>query len=138
MLPTKQDINIHDSLDERTAAEHFLNKTLAQAEAMFLENSLEYQEDLMWMGPKALGFYLPAVLGYLQSDASTGDAQLISSLEAMLEFRLEQEGISVAAGPARELVDYVISHYEKFEVDPGVYSDLLKSYRQLKARLQGL
>ena len=32
-LPTKDEINVHESLDEISACEHFLNKTLEEAEA---------------------------------------------------------------------------------------------------------
>ena len=51
-LPTHQDINAFDSLDEQTACKHFLGKSLTEAEALFAENSLYYQEDLMFMGGK--------------------------------------------------------------------------------------
>ena len=43
-LPTEADINIHDSLDERSAVEHFLGKDLNQAEALFHENFICYQK----------------------------------------------------------------------------------------------
>lgn len=39
-LPTCREINVYDSLDERSACEHFLGKTLEEAEALFRENSL--------------------------------------------------------------------------------------------------
>jgi hypothetical protein len=41
-LPTRDDINVHDSLDERSACEHFFGKTLEGAETLFRENSLYY------------------------------------------------------------------------------------------------
>lgn len=44
-LPTRQDINVNDSLDERTAYKHFLSKSLTEADALFAENSAYYQED---------------------------------------------------------------------------------------------
>ena len=52
-LPTAEEINVFDSLDERCAVKNFLGKDLDQAQALFREISLYYQEDLMWMGPKA-------------------------------------------------------------------------------------
>jgi hypothetical protein len=49
-LPSAEEINVFDSLDERSAVEHFLGKDLEQAEALFCEDLLCYWEDLMWMG----------------------------------------------------------------------------------------
>ena len=49
-LPTAADINVHDSLDEQHACQVFLGKSIDQAEALFRENGLFYQEDLMGMG----------------------------------------------------------------------------------------
>ena len=60
------------SLDEGSACKHFLGKTLTEAEALFREASLYYQEDLMWMGPRAFQFYLPAALNDLKSEAARG------------------------------------------------------------------
>lgn len=47
-LPTCQEINPHDDLDGRTASDHFLGKTLQQAEALFRESPIYYQSDLLW------------------------------------------------------------------------------------------
>jgi hypothetical protein len=57
-LPTAREINpIPEDLDGRCAERHFLGKTLDEAEALFRENSLCYQEDLMFMGVSAFRFY---------------------------------------------------------------------------------
>ena len=52
-LPTAEEINVFDSLDERCAVKNFLGKNQEQAHSLFRENFLRYQEDLMWMGPIA-------------------------------------------------------------------------------------
>lgn len=69
-VPTESEINIYDTLDEKRAVDHFLGKSVEQAEQLFIENSLKYQEDLMWMGPKAFYYYLESVLRYLQNPLS--------------------------------------------------------------------
>jgi hypothetical protein len=138
MLPTEEDINVYNSLDEQQAVKHFLNKTLEQAEAMFRDNSAYYQEDLMWMGPKAFQFYLQAVINYIKSDYSIGDSQIISALNAIIKFRFDEVGFSLAIDKVRDLVDYVINHYEKFDINSDVYGDLLGEYRQLQTQLQDL
>jgi hypothetical protein len=56
-LPTRQDINVHDSLDEPSAGEHFLGKSMEEAEALFRESSPFHQEDLMFTGASAFRFY---------------------------------------------------------------------------------
>ncbi|WP_435007341.1 hypothetical protein P12x_004665 [Tundrisphaera lichenicola] len=59
-LPSAEEINVFDSLDERAAVRRFLGKDLRQARELFRDNFLAYQEDLMRMGPRAFAFYLPA------------------------------------------------------------------------------
>ena len=87
-LPTRQEINVHDSLDEQSACEHFLGKTLEEAEALFRDNSLYYQEDLMFMGPIGFRFYVPALVNYIRSNAATGDADIINCFADCLSIAL--------------------------------------------------
>jgi hypothetical protein len=135
-LPTEKEINVYNSLDEITASEHFLNKTLEQAEALFRENSAYYQEDLMWMGPRAFQFYLQAAINYLKSDHSAGDAYMIDCLYEIVVFRSEEEQFLLALDVVRGMIEYVINNYEKFSVNQGIYGDLLEKYRQLQIQLK--
>ena len=58
-LPTVEEINpIPEDLDGQTAVQNFFGKSLEEAEALFRENSLCYQEDLMFMGASAFRFYV--------------------------------------------------------------------------------
>ena len=90
-LPTRNDINVFDSLDERIACDHFFGKSLEEAEQLFRELPLVYQEDLMWMGPVAFRYYVTAVIGYIKSDFATGDSDIINCYGGLLEFRLETD-----------------------------------------------
>lgn len=123
-LPSRDEINVHDSLDERSACDSFLGKTLEQAEALFHENSLDYQEDLMWMGPTAFCFYLPAFLNYLRSDSAT-DADL-SGLAMILEYRLENDATALPpiAPQVVSICRYILDHFGRDAVDPQLYGDL--------------
>jgi len=38
-IPSREDINVYGSLDERVACEHFLGKNLDEAEALFSRTS---------------------------------------------------------------------------------------------------
>ena len=88
-LPTESEINpIPDDLDGQVAVRHFLGKSVQDAVALFADNSLIYQEDLMWMGPKAFCFYLPAVLEHFRQES---DPDLVSFIASVLEFRLEHD-----------------------------------------------
>jgi hypothetical protein len=66
-LPTAKEIDPYNSLDGQAAAEHFSGKNLAEAEALFRENSPHYQEDLRWMGPVAFRFFAGEVIGIVES-----------------------------------------------------------------------
>jgi hypothetical protein len=125
-IPVREDINVHDSLDERSACEHFLGQTVEQAEALFRENSLVYQEDLMWMGPVAFRYYVHAAIRYIQSKEAIGDSGIINGLVALLEFRLEHEAAELVP-VARELISicgYMIEHYERFNLTPEIFGDV--------------
>ena len=133
-LPTRRDINVHDSLDERSACEHFLGKSLEQAEALFRENSLHYQEDLMFMGASAFRFYVQAAISYIQSEAATSDSDIINCFAGLLDHRLESEAEElVAVAPQLASVcRYILEHYGKFTVMPDIYGDLRPRFQTLE------
>src|SRR4051812_31482907 len=78
-------------LDERHAVEMFLGKTPEQAEAMFRENFLYYQEDLTYMRAPAFRFYLLPAIKYLLSNDASGNADAASTFSYVLEARLEND-----------------------------------------------
>jgi hypothetical protein len=133
-LPSRQEINVYDSLDERCACEHFLGKTLEQAETLFRENSLYYQEDLMFMGIVAFRFYVQAATSYIRSDASHGDSAIISCLVSILEFRLEHEAakITSVADQLASICSYIDKNYERFDLAPEIFGDLRPRFQQLQ------
>jgi len=61
---------------------------------LFGENSLAYQEDLMWMGPRAFCYYLPAVLEHFRRQS---DPELVGFIVSVLEFRLEHDAADIRA-----------------------------------------
>lgn len=134
-LPTKKQINVFNSLDEIKACDHFFNKTIEEAELLFLENSAYYQEDLMWMGIKAFKFYLEAVIHYLSSDAANEDDHFIDCLYAIISFRENEADFSIAKESVMRMVDYIITNYDKFSVSSEVYGDLLSKYKLLYQKL---
>lgn len=135
-LPAKDEINIYNSQDEIAACDHFCNKTLEEAEALFRENSLYYCEDLMWMGPRAFNFYLQAAINYLLSDYSIGDSDMINCLYSVMEYRLIEKEFPSAIDRVNTIIDYVLDNFDKFEVNTIIYGDLIEKYRQFKIQLK--
>jgi hypothetical protein len=133
-LPSREDINVFDSLDERVACRHFLGKDLDAAEALFRENSAYFEEDLLWMGPTAFRFYVEALIRYLRSDASEGDAGIVSCFAGILEFRLEnasEELRPIAPRLALACGD-ILRDYGRFQVDPEIWGDVGPRYSKLE------
>ena len=135
-LPTPDDFNVFNSLDEATASRHFLNKSLAEAEALFRDNSLTYCQDFMWMGARAFNFYLEALFNYLKSDDAIGDNDIVNCLLSVVEYRCNDAEFTSAIDRVRVMIDYVIANYGKFQVDHAIYGDLLKKYETLRDELR--
>ena len=134
-LPAAREINpVPTDLDGRCAERHFLGKTLQQAEALFREASIIYQEDLMFMGPIAFRFYVQAAISYIQSDAATEDSAIISCFASVLEHRLEFEAEElVAVAPQLAAIcRYILEHYERFCITAEINGDLRPRFQSLE------
>jgi len=136
-IPTPNEINVYDSLDERSACEHFLGKNIDEAELLFRENSIFYQEDLMWMGPVAFRYYVEAAIRYIHSDVAASDSDMISCFAGILEFRLKYESKELVPVAKRltSACAYVIEHWSRFDISPEIYGDLLARYTTLQRTL---
>ncbi|MBI2806731.1 MAG: hypothetical protein HYX68_17265 [Planctomycetes bacterium] len=146
-IPTAVEINVFDSLDERIAfdslderiaVEHFLGKNLADAEALFREDSTTYTGDLLAMGPWAFFYYVQAAINYLRSDASVGDREVARYFAATLDCRLIGAGpiVSIKAD-LRSTVEFILIHFDKFgfDKDTDEYCNVEHQYRLLLSRL---
>ncbi|MDB6131662.1 MAG: hypothetical protein JWM04_2769 [Verrucomicrobiales bacterium] len=121
--PTVEDINpVPADLDGQVAVLNFHGKSLAEAEALFREASIIYQEDLMFMGVRAFRFYVQAAISYIQSDAAAGDSDMINCFGGILERRLEfeaEELVAVAPQLASICRD-ILERYDRFVIAPEV------------------
>jgi hypothetical protein len=134
-LPTANEINpTGDSLDGKHAERMFLGKTLEEAEGLFRENSLFYQEDLMFMGPMGFRYYVFAAINYLRSGASEGDSDMASSFAGLLEQRVkfELKELSPIAGDLASICRYMVDNYGKFKVAAHIYGDVRSRYAALE------
>jgi hypothetical protein len=133
-LPTAKEIDPYGGLDGQVACKNFLGKSITEAEALFRENSLYYQEGLMWMGPIAFRFYVQAAIHYIQSEAATDDSAIASCMAAILEFRLEHEASELApiADHLASLCGYFLEHYERFDLTPEIFGDVRARFQALQ------
>lgn len=139
-LPSREDINVHDNLDERSACQHFLGKNLRDAEDLIRQNAFYYQEDLLFMGVTAFRFYVPALINYIQSDAAEGDSDIVNCFAMILEFRLERESndLRPIATTLAEACRYLLDNYDRFEVSEEIYGDLKSRFIELQRNLMVL
>lgn len=136
-IPTESEINVYDSLDEQWAVKNFLGKSLQEAEQLFQENFLRYQEDLMWMGPVAFAYYVQAAISYLLSEHSDRDACAASCFCALIGHRLEWEPEVIR--PVRQILHSAISQilpgFQRFECEIEIFGDLESQYKVLLEKL---
>ena len=140
-LPTEGELNpIPEDLDGQCAVKNFLGKNLAEAEEMFREAALVYQEDLMFMGPAAFRFYVQAAIRYLQRESAIRDSDMINCFASVLEFRLEYEADQLVpvAGVLSSVCGFIVLNYERFDVTPNICGDLRPRYEALQKCFQRL
>ncbi len=138
-LPTREEIDPYNDLDGRVACEHFLGKSVDEAVALFRENDIYYQEDLMWMGAPAFRFYWTAAEQYIRHE--TGDiSDFISHFASTLRFRLEYEAdeLRPVASQLAELCSYIVEHWSRFGEGTEVYGDVRARYEELRASFSQL
>ncbi|MEM7678737.1 MAG: hypothetical protein AAF449_22375 [Myxococcota bacterium] len=137
-LPTQSDINVFGSLNEQSAVEHFLGKDLLQAELLFKNNFLCYQEDLMWMGPKAFCFYVQAAVNYLLGPDSDGDSDAVSSFLICVQFQYDDHAkhLRSITGFLINAMESIASRVDRYECDVDIYGDVGMKYRGVIERLQ--
>lgn len=136
-IPIESQINVFDSLDERWAVKNFLGKSLDEAEALFRENFIHYQEALMWMGPVAFAFYAKAAMQYLLSAQSTGNSDAASSFGVLIQFRLdhELEALIPVKTDLCEFIRNLLPEISRFDCDPTVYGDVAGKYKLILEKL---
>jgi hypothetical protein len=120
-IPTREQINPYDDLDGREACDHFLGKSLEQAEALFRENGDYYGGNLMWMGPVAFRFYVQAAIWHIKNESEPRRLEIIPAFVSALEHRLEFEQAELVpiAAKLAEVCSYILEHYDVLGDLPG-------------------
>jgi hypothetical protein len=112
-----------DYLDEAWAYKNFHGKSFEEAVRLFEDNSLHYQEDLMYMPVKVFGYYLKAYIAYLTSDAARGDSDGASCFVRLIRFKAEHDREAIAQfWPIIEpALKHLVEHQEDYEADWEIY-----------------
>ncbi len=71
-LPSREDFVVYGDLDAIAAWEHFGGKSLDEARSLLDDNFLYYQEDFVFMGPRAFAFYAEAFAAYMEDAVAAG------------------------------------------------------------------
>lgn len=124
-------------LDERNAVEMFLGKTADEAEAMFRQNFVVYQEDLSNMRVPAFRFYVLPAMKYLVSEFADGDSDAASTFCFVLEdrFRRDPEALAPIAEMVVGVIRQILEKFDRFDCSPDIYGDVPARYRNIVARL---
>ena len=127
-IPNENDWQgIAEDLDYQNAYKNFFGKSIEEAQELFLEGTLCYHEDLMWMPMIPFQYYIHAYINYLLSDSSKEDTDYASCFLGLIEFLLEHEGLEYlgsAQTQVYETVKFILNHGEWFDWDEKNYGSL--------------
>src|SRR5688572_13085050 len=134
--PTKAELigysGLVTDLDARYVIKNFLGKTQEQAIEMFKRGAIT--EDFTYMASAGLCYYLPAALGYLQSEESTGHQEFAHGLMCALSsqvsiFGMRGEPIALI----KQITNYCDTHREKFglSAEEDLFDEYLQKIRKI-------
>lgn len=110
-LPTNEELcPFPENLDGQWVLQHLLGKDVQALHALLVENDAYYDGLFLYMGVKALPYYLPAATMRINDDDS--DGHFASGIAGFILFRLEYEGQElerIAGDEILSLCDAVVS-----------------------------
>ena len=113
------------TLDIPYAYKHFLGKTREEAVQLFVENSLLYQEDIMFMPAACFRYYVHSYMDYLMSDQSAGDSDGASCFFGVVDVR--HDDVRCADEHLKQTVRNVLarlaSRQSWYDASPEIYGD---------------
>ena len=125
-------------LDERSAAKIFLGKTQEEAIDIFAKNACLHVDCLRYMGENAFSYYFPAIIPYLESEKSVGDAEIILDINSIINTRLEHQikSIKLTIKEILYTLDYIMINYDKFDPYPHRFKNLKKKIKILYTKIK--
>ena len=143
-IPTETDWRSEPwNLDIPYAYRHFSTKSLEEAFDLFVDKSLYYQEDIMFMPLPCFRFYVMAYANYLLSDQSKDDSDGASCFFGLVESRRDDIRSS-----SEQLIAHIIrtlenlrENQEWFDADENIYGSFWAQsetcLKQIKAEQNG-
>jgi hypothetical protein len=127
-------------LDAKAAFEHFHGKTIAEAVRLFEDNSLYYQEDVMFMPSRVFGYYLFAYAMYLLSDAAADDLDGASCFIVLIDHkaRMQQADIVPIWNDVRQILEHLAANYGFYGASPEIYGSFRARCETIVRLLDGV
>lgn len=122
-------------LDANWAFKQFFGKSFTEAESMFQENAMYYQEDLQSMPSSPFNFYAPALAKYITSQRARDDSDGASSFLNMVKWVLQNQREIVAKETEQLLVeasDYVAKNQQLYDADVDIYGSFSETYSKIQ------
>ena len=114
-LPTIKDFTVaekpEDDLDGFHAWKNFGGLTMEVAYIKFCENPDCYQEDFMWMGPRAFAFYFPVINRFIREEECAVEFDEITWILAYsikMHFRSNEPVVQALSNQLLLLCDFVL------------------------------
>lgn len=126
-----------DDLDVRYAHKLFFGRSITEVQGYFGgTRSIERADELLFMPRRAFQYYVFAFAEFVVSDAAVGDADSASPFLHLLLNREERDPAAVSQiyVELRPHVEFVASHQDRYEADPGIYG----CFPELAAQLRDL
>jgi len=137
-LPSKQDFDPwNGNLDALCAWKNFGGLDLDKAYQRFCENPGYYQEDFMFMGPKAFKFYFPVVDRFLRREREPwefDDSQawiLGRAMHLQVEEGLDDELLKGIG----DLCQHVRSNLSKYAIDENEQAEIGAAWLEVESQL---
>lgn len=123
-----------NNLDAECAFKQFAGKSLEEAEELFRDNALHYQEDLLSMPSIAFNYYAPVFAKYVLSNNAKGDSDGASSFLHMV-IELLQANRSLATGRTEQTLmaaaEIVALRQAFYDADIDIYGHFSDLYEQI-------
>ncbi len=143
-LPTERDFDPYGGdLDAQVAWRNFGGLTLEQARQRFEENPLYYQEDFMFMGPRAFVYYFSVIEGYLLATIQCDeyDDRQAWILAHVLCQQLTNDATSsvvTLAARIRSLAGFVRSNLQLFAPTPAERARIDAAWADVEGEIESI
>ena len=123
-------------LDANWAFKQFFGKSFSEAESMFQENAMYYQEDLQSMPSKPFNFYAPALATYITSSQAADDSDGASSFLHMIAWMFKTQHEIISKETKQLLINVakrIASNQQFYDADIDIYGEFSRIYDDIES-----